>query len=449
MERKKVVKKSFVLIWLFCLVQSWGMFSAANSWGAGKTPKVITLKTAIQIALEQNKDIHKAREYKNLVQGRYVEERAAALPQLTLTGNLSRNRDETLGSLADGLYPLQNDTRSIEVGITQVLYAFGQVGAAIRAAKIGLATAEDQLRIFQQAVMRDVSSSFYDVLLAHELKQIAAENLEQKKRLLDEARKKNALGTATEYDVLAAEVDVENARPPLIRAENLIQISKERLWFLLAIDGKGTEVEGNLQVSPRPYPGSEEAVQTAWKNRPDLSDLAKRVGVGQELVKIYDAGDKPRIDFKAGYGWRELDYGDMEGQGQVWTAGVYLSFPFFDGLRTRGKVAQAQSDVRTLKIEQAKLRDSISLQVQEAINALRESTEIMKALGGTVKQAAKLLYLAEKGFEFGVKTKLEVDDAQVNLIQAKGNLAKARRDYLVARVNLEWVMGTITADWTP
>ncbi len=98
MERKKVVKKSFVLIWLFCLVQSWGMFSAANSWGAGETPKVITLKTAIQIALEQNKDIHKAREYKNLVQGRYVEERAAALPQLTLTGNLSRNRDETLGS---------------------------------------------------------------------------------------------------------------------------------------------------------------------------------------------------------------------------------------------------------------------------------------------------------------------------------------------------------------
>ena len=51
--------------------------------------------------------------------------------------------------------------------------------------------------------------------------------------------------------------------------------------------------------------------------------------------------------------------------------------------------------------------------------------------------------MAEKGYEFGVKTKLDVDDAQFNVNEAKGNLARARRDYSVARVTLEWVMGTI------
>jgi multidrug resistance efflux pump len=58
----------------------------------------------------------------------------------------------------------------------------------------------------------------------------------------------------------------------------------------------------------------------------------------------------------------------------------------------------------------------------------------------------RLLDLSEKGFEYGVKTRLDVEDAELNLRQAKGNLARARRDYLVARVNLEFVKGTLEED---
>jgi len=51
--------------------------------------------------------------------------------------------------------------------------------------------------------------------------------------------------------------------------------------------------------------------------------------------------------------------------------------------------------------------------------------------------------MSEKGLEFGVKTRLEVDDALVNARQAEGNLAKAKRDYLVALTNLRYVQGTL------
>ena len=56
--------------------------------------------------------------------------------------------------------------RSAEMGLSQALFTWGQIGAAIRAAKVGIATADDQLRIFRQAAFRDVSASFYDILLA-------------------------------------------------------------------------------------------------------------------------------------------------------------------------------------------------------------------------------------------------------------------------------------------
>ncbi len=169
-----------------------------------------------------------------------------------------------------------------------------------------------------------------------------------------------------------------------------------------------------------------------------------RIQVAEELVKIAKAGDKPRLDFKGGYGWRDLDMGqDLKGNGAAWSFGLYLTYPLFNGLRTQGQVGQAKSNIATLKIEEAKLLDAIRLEVRDAVNAVLEAGEIIKALGGTVSQAERLLTMAEKGYEYGVKTKLDVDDAQLNLVQARGNLARAKRDYLVARVTYEWAIGTL------
>jgi HAE1 family hydrophobic/amphiphilic exporter-1 len=132
-----------------------------------------------------------------------------------------------------------------------------------------------------------------------------------------------------------------------------------------------------------------------------------------------------------------------QADGQVWTAGIFLTYPIFDGLRSQGKVVQAKSNLATLKLEEAKLMDEILLQTREAVDAVREAGEIAKALAATVGQADRLLLMAEKGYEFGVKTKLDVDDAALNRMQSRGNLARARRDYLVALVTLDWVRGAI------
>ena len=71
-----------------------------------------------------------------------------------------------------------------------------------------------------------------------------------------------------------------------------------------------------------------------------------------------------------------------------------------------------------------------------------EAAEIMNALSATAVQAEKLLFMAESGYEFGAKTSLDVKDAQMNLMAARGSQARAQRDYRVAWVNLEWVSGT-------
>jgi HAE1 family hydrophobic/amphiphilic exporter-1 len=334
-------------------------------------------------------------------------------------------------------------SRTADVTLSQPLFTWGKVGAAIRAAEVGLKTADQQLRLYRQAAYRDVAGTFYDILLTRELYRLAEENLAQKKRHQDEARRKFAAGVATDYDVLAADVAVENARPEVIRSENSIRTAREKLRYLLALKEQEVDVSGNLDSSPDPAGTYQEALATARRNRPELADARLRLGIYDELVTIAAADDKPRLDLRGAAGWHWLDMGGAgrDQNGAAWNAGVYLTFPFFDGLRTRGKVTQARSDLHTRQIEEARLQDAVALEVRDAGYSVNEAAGIVQALSGTVRQAERLLQMAEKGYEFGVKIRLEVDDAQLNLSQARSNLARAQRDYQVARVNLQWAMG--------
>lgn len=421
------------------------MFLCLSATSALAAPRLLTLEDCLSIAADKNRDIQKAREYANLVEGRYVEERAAALPQLSLNGGLGYSKDDSIKALY-GTAQLQA-SRTADVTLSQPLFTWGKVSAAIRAAEVGLKTADQQLRLYRQAAFREVSVAFYDLLLAHELHRLAQENLAQKVRHQDEARRKFATGVATDYDLLAADVEVENARPEVIRSANTIRTAKERLRFLLGIEQEEFEINGRIEATPETAPSYESALATALDKRPELADHRLRTGIYSELVTIAEADNKPRLDLKGTAGWHQLELSNpgpiRRSDGPAWNLGVYLTFPFFDGLRTSGKAQQARSELRTKQIEELKLKDSIALDVRTAQYALAESAEIIKALSGTVRQAQKLLQMSEKGFEYGVKTRLDVDDAQTNLLRAENNLLRATRDYLVALVNLRWTMGVL------
>lgn len=413
---------------------------AAASPSAAAT-RILTLDQAVSMALDKNRDIAKAGEYSKYVQGKYVEERSAALPQLGLNGSYAALQDRGLPAAMGGGVSQYDST--VGISLSQTLYTWGKIGAAIRAAEIGMKTSDEQLRMARQAARRDVTVTFYNVLLSKELLRVAGEDLNQKQRHAEEAKKRYAAGVATDYDVLAAEVAVENAVPAVISGENFLNLTRERLRFHLALEDEDVDAAGTLEPAISPAVVFEDALKTALSNRPELKDIGYRVGIYTELVNIASADNKPRLDLKGGAGWHQLEFGSLRNDGAAWNIGLHLSFPFFDGMKTEGKVTQAKSDLATKEIEKQKLIDSIRLEVRSALNDLKEAAGIYTALAGTVRQAEKLLQMAEKGYEYGVKIRLEVDDARTNLLKARINRAKAAADYLVARVNLDWTMGRL------
>ncbi len=473
--RRKSVAAGIVLVLLACaggtVASAQTPFSAAIAAQSAEAPtgrvpadavKLLTLDQALATAAAQNRDIQKAIEYQKWVQGKYLEQRANALPQGSLSVSFLRNFDNSeqdffrafdlslgmsssassAGTDISQIFSGRQDMLTAQFKVSQVIFTWGQVGAAIRAAKLGFGVADQQLRRFRQAVTKDVTTAFCDVLVARELARIAEEDLAQKQRHLDETTKRQLAGTATDYDVLAAQVVVENARPTVIRAQNAVRVARQVLGFLLAESGE-VDATGSLSMAVEPVPTYQEVLVKAIANRPELGETVQTKGVYGELVTIAKANNKPRVDFSAAWGKRRIDLPGIASSGSVWNAGIFASVPIFDGWRTKGLVAQAQSDLQRLTFDELKLRDSFALEVRTALDAVREASEIVTALGGTVTQAERLLFLAEKGFELGVKTRLEVQDAELNLSTARANLARAQRDYRVARVNLDWVSGVL------
>ena len=417
--------------------------AVAAATAAAEAPRVLTLDDALRIAQEKNRDVEKARSYQDWVRGKYVEERAAALPHVSADASWSRSWDGTYAALTGGLFPSGQTTPAAGLSLSQTLFAWGQVGAAVRAAKQGIAAAEDQLDHYRQAASRDVTEAFYDVLLARRLEEIAKETLALREKQLAEAEKRQQLGTATDYDVLAARVARDNQRPEVIRTANLVLIALDRLRLVLAEEKATIDVTGTLEGEPEAVPAFDEAVATALEKRPDVRGLLHNVGIYRELVRIRNADDKPRLDLRANAGWGWFEAGGIAVDGKRWATGVYMSFPFFDGLATRGRVTQAKSDLTRAELDLAKAKDGVWVEVRTALDQVKVAEEIVKALAGNVSQARRLLEMSEKGLEFGVKTRLEVDDALVNARQAEANLAKAKRDYLVALTNLRYVQGTL------
>ena len=313
-----------------------------------------------------------------------------------------------------------------ESQVDQVLYSWGQVGAAIRAAKEGLADADDQLRIYQQAVARDLSVAFYDVLLAKEmLADRPARTWNRSSATWRRPGRNTKPGPPPTIDVLAAEVEVQNARPGVIRSENLILTAQERLRFLLGLEGQPVDADGSAGA-PRwaPIPRFE-AESWIWRSRTGRisGKLEHQENIdreaGEDLLRRQQAAGG---SCAAGLAIASMSIGmGQRRRAGLDQAGIYMTFPGLGRGPHQGQgLMQAQSDLATLQIQRAQLKGMQHLAAGSRRHGrgARRAGEVAQALSGTVTQAEKLLvFMAEKGFEFGVKTKLDVDDAQLNLLR--------------------------------
>ena len=121
--------------------------------------------------------------------------------------------------------------------------------------------------------------------------------------------------------------------------------------------------------------------------------------------------------------------------------GIQVNWPLFDGLRAKGNYDLAQANARVADLQLAQQRENIALEVAQARTDFQRAKSLFEARRQTSAEANEALRLATLRFARGLSTQLEVQDAQLAVLQAESNEARAIFDYYLAAADLARATG--------
>jgi outer membrane protein TolC len=452
----------------------------------------LTLQKAVEIALRQNPEILRAIQEIERTRGLEIEVRAQALPQISLTGSYTQqdrrlieggggggaggssgnvdfsqfsdfNNTTTVGPQAAATTTSNTDSQNAtatvleellkalgssgEQGSTiqdkswrvafearQVIYAGGQVRAALNIARLTEDNSYYNLRDTIDRVISDVRQQFYAVLAFRALITVQEEAVNLAEQQLTDQRNRFDAGTVPRFNVLRAEVELANVQPNLIRARNDYLLSQLQLAKSLGLDpgpgGKPTFFAvGDLTVSGR-YLSLDDALALARARRPFLKIQRQQILIEVQQIKVAQAGYKPRIDANAGYEFRNRrtsdDLGDVV---DGWFFGFTGSWDIFDGFETFGQVKQARARLEAARVNYNDSVQQVELEVQTAFANLAQARETIQSQQKNVEQAREATRLAQERLSAGAGTQLDVLDARTALTRAQVTELQARADY--------------------
>jgi outer membrane protein len=419
-------------------------------------PIVLTLDKAITLATQQNRDILMAAKDRSKAEAQVGEAWAGALPQLSLSGQYVRNiKKPVLFIPPNSPINPTDETAAFEIGssnayqmglsLSQPLFS-RRVGLALKIAKSYRDFIEQSCNATKQSVIRDVKKAFYFALLAQKLVETNRQGYDVVKANYENVKLQYKNGTAAEFDLLRAEVQLANTEPLLISAENNLALAVNALKNLLALPlDQEVDLQGDFTFEEISQITLEENSKNAVEINPMIRQLVFQESMLDKNIGIERASHFPTLNLFSGYNWQAQD-NTYNFNNYMWAktlnVGVSLSMPLFDGFKTSERVQQAILDKQKMHFLRLKAEEGLNIQIQAAELKMAEAKKRITGQEKTIGQAEKAVHIAQTRYQNGVGTQLELLDAQVAMTRAQTNYAQAIYDYLVAKADWEYAVGT-------
>jgi len=326
----------------------------------------------------------------------------------------------------------------------QPLYVGGKVGAALRAARHFRSAANSSLDEAEADVIWQVRSAYLNAALAARVHEIAVQSRDVARAHYRQVELFHNAGTASEFDLLRARVEVENRDPAVVESEHAADLALLELKRLTNIP-LDQPLALTTHLEPEMVEVSDDQIQLLVRQRPVLLAAQDMVAVREQAVKIAKGDRLPTVSLVGTMGFQAFPENaappGFDEWRKDWNVALAFTWTPFDGFRTRGRIQEAQAQLRLAHLEEAQLREALDLELSAALAEYRNARAQIRARGETVRVAERTLELAEVRFANGLSTQLEVSDAALLLDQARFNEAQSLFDYGKALAHLERLSG--------
>lgn len=394
------------------------------------------LLAVINMALENNLSLKAAMLRRSEAFGAITEARSAALPNLALGGGVTSDVVER------GENP---DTYDATLSLNQPLWRSGAISSGIRYANLYAAGVDEEIRDEIQGVVQQVASDYLAVLLSKEMVDVYTESVAVAERMLDTAKTKRKAGTASDYEVLRAEVEVATSKASLIKEQNAMRTAGVRL-----LQGMGVDQASRIRITGTlKYEGEtndvDSVIMTALINRPDILRAQAAVAMEQESLNLVKSEYGFAVDLFAKGSYKNPNPNDDsdDSWGHDASAGVNVSVNLFDGFERKGKLSQAESRLRQAKAKLHEAEEAARVEVVRALLDVRNAEELYLSQAKNIDLSKEALRMLENGFKVGRNTQIEVLDAHSALIEAMGQYYNAIYSHCIARINVLKAAGTL------
>jgi outer membrane protein TolC len=257
--------------------------------------------------------------------------------------------------------------------------------------------------------------------------------------LLQQATDLKQGGLVAGIDVLRAEVQFDTARQRRTAADADFERTKLQLARLIGLPiGQPFTLAEPIRPAPFPDVTLEQAIERAYTGRGDYQAALERVRAAEANRRAIQGEMLPSLHVNADYGGIGLSVPEAKVSFNVTGA---VNVPIFQGGRTRGRLLEADAELRSRKAEADDLKAGIYYEVRTAFLDLQSGREQLEVATRTQQLAASQLTQARDRFAAGVAGNIEVVQAQEAVALASDQYISALFTSNVATGNLIRALG--------
>ena len=312
-------------------------------------------------------------------------------------------------------------------------------------AKTQVSLADKQLNLTQQMLILRTTQAYFDVLLAQDKIDLAGMQKAAILNQLQQAKANFDAGTATITDVNEAQ-----ARYDLIAAQEIAAINDHQIALraVQAITGeippKLATVKADIKTHALEQ-SMDKWLEVAAENDLNIQIHQDAVKLSEQEVERANAGHLPTVDAVASY-TENYANGSFYGFGndlKNGTIGVQMQLPLYQGGATSSQVRQAVFNKQKALDDVEIARSQMKQNTQSAYLNLSTSIAQVKAYEQALTSSQSQLDSTNVGYDVGLRTSIDVLNAQQQLFGAKRDLLQARYGYLVNIIRLKAASGVI------
>jgi outer membrane protein TolC len=426
---------------------------SVSSLSAQTAPIVLTLDDSIARAIEASHRLGEVRARADGAQAAIDVRRAAARPTLTVNGGYTRTNhvDEFGVPQPNGvlrvIYPDIPDNYYTRAAFQWPIYTAGRLDALERAAEAEARAVGAELTVARADLRLEVSRAYWALVTAGEAERVLRESVERADAHLRDIKSMFDAGLVPPSDVSLGEAQRSRQQLQLIEAQNMLRSVTEDIKRLTGLPSDAEVAAAarfDAPIATLTSSPAETRETLALKERAERHALTERIAAAEERQRAAAAGRKPTIALSGAVDYANPNpriFPRRDEWRESWEISVNVSWPVWDGGRSKAEAAEAAASATAVRERLADLDALIRVDVRQRQFDIDSAGAAIAAAEDGVRSALEARRVIGERFRVGVATSTDVLDAQVMLLQSQLERTRALANLKLAEARLDRALG--------